>query len=61
LPEDEQTSKHGGGQCNFRVQGEQIKKFVEKEKMNEKNEKEKSMRKNICIRKKEKRGEYVRK
>jgi hypothetical protein len=35
LPEDEQTSKHGGGgRCNaiLEFKGEQIKKFDEKQK-----------------------------
>jgi hypothetical protein len=35
LPEDKQTSKHGGGRYNaiLEFKGEQIKKFDEKEKM----------------------------
>jgi hypothetical protein len=52
LPEDKQTSKHGGGgRYNAILEGEQIKIFDEKEK--EKNEKEKK-RKNICMRKRKK-------
>jgi hypothetical protein len=41
-------------QCNFRVQGEQIKNFDEKEKRKEQNEKEKKEKKYICMRKRKK-------
>jgi hypothetical protein len=54
LPEDEQTSKHGGGgwyNAILEFKGEQIKKFDEKEK--EKNEKkERKKKKKVSIKKK---------
>jgi hypothetical protein len=63
LPEDEQTSKHGGGgryNAILEFKGEQIKKFDEKEK--EKNEKEREKRnkeKYMYEKKKIKKYEYV--
>jgi hypothetical protein len=58
LPEDEQTSKHGGGgryNANLEFKGEQIKKLMRKKK------KEKEIKKkSICMRKKgKKKYEYV--
>jgi hypothetical protein len=51
LPEDKQTSKHGGGgRYNAILEGEQIKIFDEKEK--EKNEKEKKKKKYMYEKKK---------
>jgi hypothetical protein len=60
LPEDEQTSKHGGGgryNAILEFKGEQIKKNYEKEKK-EKNEKKKE-RKKEKNEKKKKIYEYV--
>jgi hypothetical protein len=57
LPEDEQTSKHGGGgryNAILEFKGEQIKIYDEKEK-NEYKEKEKK----YVYEKKEKKYEYV--
>jgi hypothetical protein len=53
LPEDEQTSKHGGGgryNAILEFKREQIKKIDEKEKEKEMRKKKKE-RKNICMRK----------
>jgi hypothetical protein len=50
LPEDEQTSKHGGGgryNAILEIKGEQIKKLLRKKEKNEYKEKEIS----ICMRK----------
>jgi hypothetical protein len=60
LPEDEQTSKHGGGgryDAILEFKGEKIKVFLMGKKK-ERNEKKKE-RKNIYMRKKEKKYEYV--
>jgi hypothetical protein len=60
LPEDEQTSKHGGGgryNTILEFKGEQIKNFDEKEKEKKmrKRKKEKEIKKKyICMRKREK-------
>jgi hypothetical protein len=57
LPEDEQTSKHGGGgryDAILEFKGEQIKNFDEKEKKNKKEKKKKNISE-----KKRKKYEYV--
>jgi hypothetical protein len=59
LPEDKQTSKHGGGgryNAILEFKGDQIKNEKDKERKRKKSIKKK--RKNICMRKKEK-YEYV--
>jgi hypothetical protein len=50
LPEDEQTSKHGGGgryDAILEFKGEQIKKFYEKEKEKMMRKKKKERKKNM--------------
>jgi hypothetical protein len=51
LPEDEQTSKHGGGgryNAILEFKGEQIKKFDEKKMRKKKKEKEIKKKKYMC-------------
>jgi hypothetical protein len=57
LPEDEQTSKHGGGgryNAILDFKGEQIKKIDEKEKEKNEKEKERKIKKKNMYEKKEK-------
>jgi hypothetical protein len=68
LPEDEQTSKHGGGgryNAIIEFKGEQIKKLWERKKKNEKekerkrNKEKEIKKKSICIRKERKEKMWV--
>jgi hypothetical protein len=61
LPEDEQTSKHGGGgryNAILEFKGEQIKFFLMRTKKNEKRERKKKEIKKKYIYEKKKKCEY---
>jgi hypothetical protein len=62
LPEDEQTSKHGGGGKYdeiLELKGEQIKKLMrkKKKKMRKRKKEKETKKKYICVRKRK--SEYV--